>query len=61
MRIDAIFVLAVGAISYLKIMLQLYDNTLVALGIFIVSGGLGIWMGFYTGSSPEDTPTDRSG
>ena len=61
MRIDAIIVLALGAISYLKFMLQVYDNVFVALGIFFVSGAFGIWMGLSLGSAPEDTHKDRSG
>ena len=61
MRIDAIFVLALGAISYLKFMIQLYDNVPIALAVFIVSGSLGVWMGLSFGESREDTHEDRSG
>lgn len=61
MRIDAIIVLALGAISYLKIMLQVYDNVFVALGVFLASGAFGLWMGLSQGSAPEDARQDRSG
>ncbi|MGH8548138.1 MAG: hypothetical protein ACRERU_05965 [Methylococcales bacterium] len=61
MRIDAIFVLALGAISYLKFMIQLYDNLFMALGVFLVSGFFGLWMGLSFGDSHKDPHQDRSG
>ncbi|MCI0652857.1 MAG: hypothetical protein L0Y38_05975 [Methylococcaceae bacterium] len=61
MRIDAVFVLALGAISYLQFMLQLYDNLFVALGVFLVSGFFGVWMGLSFGEPREEAGQDRSG
>ncbi len=61
MRIDAVFVLALGAIGYLRFMIQLYDNLFVALAVFFVSGLFGIWMGLSFGASHEDAQRDRSG
>jgi hypothetical protein len=61
MRIDAIFVLALGAISYLKFMLQIYDNVFIALGVFLISGAFGVWMGLSFGGSSEDTDRNQSG
>lgn len=61
MRIDAVFVLVLGAISYLQIMIQLYGNVFVAIGVFILSGGFGAWMGLSFGASRESSQGDRSG
>ncbi|MGH8499205.1 MAG: hypothetical protein ACRERV_10415 [Methylococcales bacterium] len=60
MRFDAVFVLALGAVSYLKFMIQVYENSFVALGIFLISGLFGVWMGLSFGGSDEDTHEDRS-
>jgi hypothetical protein len=59
MRIDAVFVLALGAISYLRFMIELYDNIFIALAVFLVSGLFGVWMGLSFGVSPEDTQENR--
>ncbi|MGH8558524.1 MAG: hypothetical protein ACRESZ_13900 [Methylococcales bacterium] len=61
MRFDAVLVLALGAISYLKFMIQVYDNSFIALGVFVISGLFGTWLGFSFGKSKEDTDVDRSG
>lgn len=60
MRFDAVFVLALGAMIYLKFMIQVYDNLVIALGIFLISGFFGVWMGLSFGGSGEDTHQDRS-
>ncbi|MGR9105392.1 MAG: hypothetical protein ACU843_00525 [Gammaproteobacteria bacterium] len=61
MRIDAIIVLALGAIGYLKFMIQLYDNVFLAVAVFLVSGSLGLWLGLSSGEAREETHPDGSG
>lgn len=61
MRIDAVIVLVVGAILYLQIMIDLYDNVVVALVVFVVSGSFGIWMGLAFAEAPEGSHPNRSG
>lgn len=60
MRIDAVFVLALGAISYLKFMIQTYDDPFIALAVFLIAGSFGVWIGLSFGGSDEDNHANRS-
>ena len=59
MRIDAIVVLALGAINYLKFMMEVYDGVAVAFCVFLTSGFVGVWLGLSYGESSEDEHGDR--
>ncbi len=57
MRYDAILVLVLAAVAYLKIMLQVYQSISLALAVFCISGAFGIWAGLESGNTPEDENT----
>ena len=59
MRIDAIVVLALGSINYLKFMVEVYDSVAVAFCVFLTSGFVGVWLGLSCGESGEDEPGGR--
>lgn len=51
MRIDAVFILMLGAASYLKFMIEVYQDVSVALLIFLLSGAFGVFTGLACGSA----------
>ncbi|MCS5580116.1 MAG: hypothetical protein NZ837_06240 [Gammaproteobacteria bacterium] len=59
MRIDAIVVLAFGAINYFKFMVEVYESAAVAFCVFLASGFVGVWLGLSCGESSEDEPGGR--